>query len=105
MVLDQMTFLDQVRIGDPLCGCNDVGNGGTSDGSGALAQHSTYRVYEFSKPLNSGDPRDFALASGQTTGFYMSIRILNCSVFPTDYGDTTWPGSFGQMTAKVKIAP
>jgi FIMAH domain-containing protein len=76
------------------CGLRDVDDGGTNDGSGAFLNSGGRTVYETSHPLSSGDAgHDFALLAGDTVGFFIFNRMIGPGgVFPTDFGDTTWPG-------------
>ena len=46
---------------------NDVNGGGSTDGSGKRSADT--KVYEASKPLDSGDARDFSAVPGSTVGF------------------------------------
>src|SRR6185503_6882718 len=58
----------------------DADAGGSNDGSGAIANNGTYTVHEYSKPLASGDAKDFNLAPGSTVGFRLLLQISNASV-------------------------
>lgn len=47
----------------------DVDGSGTSHGSGSRGYSSEQYVYEFSKPLNSGESKDMTLSPGDVIGF------------------------------------
>jgi hypothetical protein len=67
-----------------LCSDEDVNAGGNTDGRGGFSNNGTCSFFELSHPLNSGDPHDISLATGQTIGCWPFVRLLNA----TNYADT-----------------
>jgi len=51
----------------------DSGSGGVSHGDGIGAYSTNKYVYEFSKPLNSTEAKDMALALGDVVGFRIEL--------------------------------
>ena len=85
-----------------LCSYFDTQFGGTNDGSAAFHNDGRFTVYEFAHPLNSGDVHDFSRSAGQTLGLTLFLRMIAAgAVFPTGFGDTTFPtGGFQAFTIR-----
>jgi hypothetical protein len=66
---------------------------GTQNGTGTWTYGAGQYVYEFQKPLNSGDPADMHQSPGQTVG--MAIVILNVTPFGLSQCP---PGVAGHLT-------
>jgi hypothetical protein len=92
-------YRDSVRTSLPavcglpggLCGVPDTFVGGTLNGTGAIDETLSTTVYELVKPLDSGDPNDFVLSSGDMIGLSSFVRIIETGVtadtardYPTD---------------------
>jgi len=66
---------------------------GTQNGTGMWAYGAEQYVYEFQKPLNSGDPADMHQSTGQTVG--MAMLFLNVTPFELSQCP---PGVAGHLT-------
>lgn len=73
------------------CGADD----GSEDGDGAAANDGTWTTYEVVHPLNGGDPKDIAVGTGDTLGFFLTLRVGKGA-----QGNTQWPDfrSFRNLT-------
>lgn len=79
------------------CGVADSGAGGSTDGVGAIGNDGIRTVYELSHPLSSGDLRDFTLAAGDATGFFLTLSIGNGA-----QGNTQFPGFRQYQTVRIR---
>jgi len=71
---------------EAACGFHDTDYGGFDNGAGAFRSDGSFSVYEMSHPLNSGDVgHDFSLASGQTVGMYLFLRMANWPLWADTY--------------------
>lgn len=59
---------------------------GQQDGAGAAGASGGKNFFEMVHPLNSGDPQDFALSSGDAVGYCLSYRmdgsLVSAAIFP-----------------------
>lgn len=80
------------------CGEDDVADGGSTDGTGAIGHDGARLVYELSHPLDTGDAgHDFALAPGSTPGLYLTLNIGKGAK-----GNTQWPGFRDWMSITIQ---
>lgn len=94
---DNDTFLDEYLgrscVNKSQSGCGSPDD--SVDGVGKMTNDGEYTVYELSHPLGGDENgEDFIRASGQSLGFYLTLRSGNGA-----QGNTQWPGfrSFHQI--------
>ena len=68
-----------------ICNTNDISDGGTEDGAGAIGRDGIMMTYELRHPLNSGDPHDMAVTSGTTMELSWTVNLANLVT-----GTRTW---------------
>jgi len=90
---------------------SDVADGGTNDGQAAVSSDATTTTYEFSHPLDSGDPHDIALGKAmRQVGLEADIRIaLPGAADPETFGQNTLTqlaafGKYCKLTAFPAVA-
>jgi len=122
VVLNELAgYRDSVRTSDPAvcpvsepCGVLDTLVGGVVNGTGAIDETLTATVFEVVKPLDSGDPNDFALTAGDTIGLYTFVRLIDTGVgqadtrrlYPTDsiaIAPVPVPASLGLMGSAIGL--
>jgi hypothetical protein len=86
-------YLSQNCVGSKQsdCGTDDIAGGGTNDilGKGVVGYASGVTVFELSRPLMTGDARDFQvdLSTGATLGLYVVLQLGKGA-----QGNTEFPG-------------
>jgi hypothetical protein len=98
-------------LGPALCGLLDIDHGGTNDGTAAATNDGSFSYIEISHPLDSpDDTHDFSLASGDTVGFNLGLRLFALDVacdsdanFSNCVADTDFPSPFGNIALYGEI--
>ncbi|SIO44053.1 hypothetical protein SAMN05444722_2165 [Rhodovulum sp. ES.010] len=114
-------YRDSVRTSDPAvcpvpgpCGVPDPLVGGVVNGTAAIDETLLSTVFEVVKPLDSGDPNDFALTTGDTIGLYTFVRLIDTGVgqadtrrfYPTDsiaIAPVPGPASLGLLGSAIGL--
>jgi hypothetical protein len=84
---DAFLTLKCVNSSQSSCWASDVSDGGTADGSGAVANDGTYTTYEIAHPLNTvDDAHDYSLSVASKVGLFLTLQTGSGAT-----GNTQWP--------------
>jgi len=84
---DAFLTLKCVNSSQSSCWATDVSDGGTADGSGAVANDGTYTTYEIAHPLNTADDaHDYSLSVASNVGLFLTLQTGSGAT-----GNTQWP--------------